>query len=67
MSLSGLLNTPKYKYKLKWNVPLCDVQFIEYGTGVSVAAGKYGTTTTYSEEGNHFPISLRVILQILNT
>ena len=49
--MSGLLNTPKYKFKLKWNVPLSDVQFVEYGAGVSVAAGKYGTITTYSDQG----------------
>ena len=49
--MSSLLNTPKYKYKLKWNVPLLDVQFVEYGAGVSVAADKYGTTTTYSDKG----------------
>ncbi|XP_028393892.1 rho guanine nucleotide exchange factor 10-like isoform X2 [Dendronephthya gigantea] len=49
----GLLNLPKHKFKLKWNVPLSDVEFIEYGTGVSVAAGKYGTTTTYSEQGKY--------------
>lgn len=49
--LPGLLNLPKHKFKLKWNVPLSDVEFIEYGAGVSVAAGKYGTTTTYSEQG----------------
>lgn len=49
--VSSLLNTPKYKYKLKWNVPLLDVQFVEYGAGVSVAADKYGTTTTYSDKG----------------
>ena len=50
--MPGLLNTPKYKFKLKWNVPLSDVEFVEYGAGVSVAAGKYGTITTYSDQGN---------------
>ena len=49
--MSGLLNASKFKYKLKWNVPLPDVQFVEYGSGVNVAAGKYGTTTTYSDQG----------------
>lgn len=49
--MSGLINSSKNAYKLKWNVPLSDIQFVEYGTGVDVAAGKYGTTTTYSDQG----------------
>ena len=52
--MTGLLNTPKYKFKLKWSVPLSDVEFVEYGAGVSVAAGKYGTITTYSDQGSPF-------------
>lgn len=49
--MTSLLNMSKPKLKLKWNVPLNNVEFVEYGAGVNVAAGKYGTTTTYSDQG----------------
>ena len=46
-----MITQTKAKYKLKWNVPLCDVEVVEYGTGVNVLANSCRTTITRSPEG----------------
>ena len=42
---------PKAKYKLKWNVPLNDVDIVEYGPGVNILTNSYRTTISHSKEG----------------
>ena len=42
---------PKAKYKLKWNVPLNDVDIVEYGPGVNILTNSYRTTISHSREG----------------
>lgn len=42
---------PRAKYKLKWNVPLNDVEVVEYGPGVNVLTSSYRTTISHSKEG----------------
>ena len=42
---------PKAKYKLKWNVPLNDVDIVEYGPGVNILTSSYRTTISHSKEG----------------
>lgn len=42
---------PKAKYKLKWNVPLNDVDIVEYGPGVNILTSSYRTTISHSNEG----------------
>ena len=42
---------PKAKYKLKWNVPLNDVDIVEYGPGVNILTNSYRTTIRDSKEG----------------
>lgn len=44
---------PKAKYKLKWNVPLSDVDIIEYGPGVNILTNSYRTTIKHSAEGQY--------------
>ena len=46
-----LVIDPKAKYKLKWNVPLNDVDIIEYGPGVNILTNSYRTTISHSKEG----------------
>ena len=42
---------PKAKYKLKWNVPLSDVNIVEYGPGVNILTSSYRTTISHTKEG----------------
>ena len=49
--LSHMITQSKVKYKLKWNVPISDVEIVEYGTGVNVLANSYRTTITQSKGG----------------
>ena len=44
---------PKAKYKLKWNVPLSDVDIVEYGPGVNILTSSYRTTISHSKEGRY--------------
>lgn len=46
-----MLIDPRAKYKLKWNVPLNDVEVVEYGPGVNVLTSSYRTTISHSKEG----------------
>ena len=49
---------PKAKYKLKWNVPLNDVDIVEYGPGVNILTNSYRTTISHSKEGKFTIISV---------
>ena len=42
---------PRAKYKMKWNVPLNDVNIVEYGPGVNILTSSYRTTISHSNEG----------------
>lgn len=44
---------PRAKYKLKWNVPLNDVNIVEYGPGVNISTSSYRTTISHSKEGQY--------------
>ena len=46
-----LVIDPKAKYKLKWNVPLSDVNIVEYGPGVNILTSSYRTTISHTKEG----------------
>ena len=46
-----LVIDPKAKYKLKWNVPLSDVDIVEYGPGVNILTSSYRTTISHTKEG----------------
>ena len=46
-----MLIDPRAKYRLKWNVPLNDVEVVEYGPGVNVLTSSYRTTISHSKEG----------------
>ena len=48
---------PRAKYKLKWNVPLNDVDIVEYGPGVNILTNSYRTTISHSKEGKFTVIS----------
>lgn len=48
-----MLIDPRAKYKLKWNVPLNDVEVVEYGPGVNVLTSSYRTTISHSKEGQY--------------
>ncbi|KAK3738107.1 hypothetical protein QZH41_013838, partial [Actinostola sp. cb2023] len=51
--MANLITDVKAKYKLKWNVPLCDVEVIEYGPGINIYASPPRTNTTQAKPGQY--------------
>ncbi|XP_048580947.1 rho guanine nucleotide exchange factor 10 isoform X2 [Nematostella vectensis] len=51
--MANLITDTRTKYKLKWNVPLTDVEVIEYGPGVQIYASGNRTTITQAKEGQY--------------
>jgi hypothetical protein len=49
--MANLITDVKAKYKLKWNVPLSDVEVIEYGPGISIYATPQRTTVSKAKGG----------------
>ena len=56
--MAHLIADPRVKYKLKWNVPITDVEIVEYGPGVNVTGSAHRTTISYSKEGESNLIKL---------
>jgi len=57
---------PKAKYKLKWNVPLNDVDIVEYGPGVNILTSSYRTTISHSKEGMLTYSALSIWVRLLD-
>ena len=49
--VANLITDVRAKYKLKWNVPLSDVEVIEYGPGIALYASPQKTTVTQAKGG----------------